>query len=211
MYAGTFAGAQRVLKTTSLTTNWNGGGGGAGSVFAWGMQLESGIYETSYIPTSGTSITRVADECYLTSASLIIGQTEGTIYGEFNFKDHSAGTRRLLCLTDGTTTNRITTYINTLDKLSVYIVDGGAAQADIQATILTEGIIKYAVAYTNNNIKLYLNGTQVGTDTSATIPSTTNFYVGSENGNNPSFFDWNQVILFNEALTDTELETLTTI
>lgn len=183
----------------------------SGDYYLFGTQIEAGSYPTSLIPTTGTTVTRLADASATTGLSDVIGQTEGTIYGEFNFKDHSTGTRRLLCLTDGSSSNRITTYLNTLNKLSVYIVNGGAAQADIQATILTEGIIKYAVAYANNSIKLYLNGTQVGTDTSATIPATTDLYVGSENGNNPSFFDWNQVTLFDQALTNTELATLTTL
>jgi len=177
----------------------------------YGLQIEQGSYPTTLINTSGSSVTRNADACELTNVADRIGQTEGTLYGEFDFKDHSTGTRRLLCLTDGTSTNRITTYVNTLDKLSVYIVNGGAAQADIQATILTEGIIKYAVAYANNSIKLYLNGTQVGTDTSATIPSTSDFLVGFEHSGSSSYFNWRNCQLYSTALTDSELATLTTL
>jgi len=177
----------------------------------YGLQIEQGSYPTTLINTSGSSVTRNADACELTNVADRIGQTEGTLYGEFDFKDHSTGTRRLLCLTDGTSTNRITTYVNTLDKLSVYIVNGGAAQADIQATILTEGIIKYAVAYANNSIKLYLNGTQVGTDTSATIPSTSDYLVGFEHSGSSSYFNWRNCQLYSTALTDSELATLTTL
>ena len=177
----------------------------------WGGQSEELSYATSYIPTSGSSVTRNHDVCSITNVADRIGQTEGTLYGEFDFKDHSIGTRRLLCLTDGTSSNRITTYINTLDKLSVYIVNGGAAQADIQATVLTEGIIKYAVAYANNNIKLYLNGTQVGTDTSATIPSTSDFLVGFEHSGSSSYFNWRNCQIYSTALSDSELATLTTL
>jgi hypothetical protein len=184
----------------------------SGSVYIWGAQAESSSsYATSYIKTSGSAVTRNADVCQNISASDYIGQTEGTLYGEFDFKDHSTGTRRLLCLTDGSTSNRITTYVNTLDKLSVYIVNGGAAQADMQATTLTDGVLKYAVAYANNSIKFYLNGSQVGTDTSATIPATSRLYIGSENGNLPSYFNWKNCQLYKTALTDTELEELTTI
>jgi hypothetical protein len=180
-------------------------------ILIYGAQVEAGSYATTLINTSGSSVTRNADSCSITDVADRIGQTEGTLYGEFDFKDHSTGTRRLLCLTDGTSTNRITTYVNGLDKLSVYIVDGGASQADIQATILTDGIIKYAVAYANNNIKLYLNGTQVATDTSATIPSTSNLYIGTENNSLPSNFNWRNCKLYNTALSDSELATLTTL
>ena len=77
----------------------------------YGLQIEQGSYPTTLINTSGSSVTRNADACELTNVADRIGQTEGTLYGEFDFKDHSTGTRRLLCLTDGTSTNRITTYV----------------------------------------------------------------------------------------------------
>ena len=190
--------------------SYNGDGSSGGYIY--GVQLEANAsYPTTLINTSGSSVTRNADGCELTNASDSIGQTEGTIYGEFDFKDHSTGTRRLLCLTDGSSSNRITTYINGLDKLSVYIVNGGAAQADIQATVLTEGTIKYALAYANNSIKLYLNGTQVGTDTSATIPATSDFLVGFEYSGSPSYFNWKNCQIYNTALSDSELATLTTL
>ena len=178
-------------------------------VYMYGGQIEASSYPTSYIPTSGATVTRLQDTSSTTGLSSVIGQTEGTIYGEFNFKDHSTGTRRLLCLTDGTTSNRITTYVNTADSISVYIVNGGAAQADIVGTVLTEGVIKYAVSYASNTIKLFLNGTLVGSDTSATIPATSNFYVGTENGNSPSYFNWQNLMVFPSALTDDELADLT--
>jgi len=180
-------------------------------IYIYGAQIEQGSYATSYIPTQGSAVTRLADSCNQTPPDGVIGQTEGTLYGEFDFKEHSTGTRRLLCLTDGSSSNRITTYINALDKLSLYIVNGGVAQADIQATILTEGTIKYALAYANNSIKLYLNGTQVGTDTSATIPATSDFLVGFEHSGSPSYFNWRNCQLYNTALTDQELQALTTI
>tara|TARA_Y100000385_G_scaffold212947_1_gene221296 strand:- start:638 stop:2269 length:1632 start_codon:yes stop_codon:yes gene_type:complete len=182
----------------------------AASFYIYGAQLEQGSYATTLINTSGSSVTRNQDVCSISNVADRIGQTEGTLYGEFDLKDNLTGTRRLLCLTDGTSTNRITTYINGLDKLSVYIVDGGAAQADIQATILTEGTIKYALAYANNSIKLYLNGTQVGTDTSATIPSTSDFLVGFEYSGSSSYFNWRNCQLYSTALSDSELATLTT-
>jgi hypothetical protein len=179
-------------------------------VLLYGSQLENQSYPTTLINTIGSSVTRNADACSISNVADRIGQTEGTIYGEFDFKDHSTGTRRLLCLTDGTSSNRITTYINTLDKLSVYIVNGGAAQADIQATVLTEGTIKYALAYVNNSIKLYLNGTQVGTDTSATIPATSDFLVGFEHSGSSSYFNWRNCQIYSTALSDSELAALTT-
>ena len=202
-------GAYIGLASSDNTAEYQGDG--TSGVYIYGAQIEDGSYSTSYIATSGSSVTRLADACSQTTPSGVIGQTEGTLYGEFDFKDNSTGTRRLLCLTDGTTSNRITTYVRTADELSLFIVSGGVAQSDISTTTLTDGIIKYAVSYANNNIKIYLNGTQVGTDTSATIPLTNKLFVGSENGNLPSYFNWINCELYNTALTDQELIALTTI
>ena len=189
--------------------NYSYTGDGVSGFYIYGFQLEQQSYATSYIPTAGTTITRAAETCDKTGLSSSIGQTEGVLYGEFNYNDNTTGTRRLICLTDGTTSNRITTYVDTNNRLSVYIVNGGSAQADIRATTLTNGIIKYAVLYANNNIKLFLNGTQVSTDTSATIPATSNLYIGSENGNNPSYFNWKGVALYTEPLSESQLMQLT--
>ena len=214
--SGTFTGASEAMNfgvcniLTNVSSRFENYTGDVNSGFyIWGAMFEQQSYATSYIPTAGTTITRAAETCDKTGLSGSIGQTEGVLYGEFNFKDHSTGTRRLLCLTDGSTSNRITTYVDSNDKLSVFIVNGGSTQADIRATTLTEGVIKYALLYANNNIKLYLNGTQIGTDTSATIPATSDLYIGSENGNSPSYFNWKGVALYTNTLSESQLMQLT--
>jgi hypothetical protein len=72
--------------TGSGTIGFNLGNGGSyvgssQSVFIYGAQLESSAsYPTSYIPTNGTSVTRVADASFKTGISDLIGQTEGTLF-----------------------------------------------------------------------------------------------------------------------------------
>ena len=58
-----------------------------GDLYLYGLQVEKNVsYPTSYIPTNGSAVTRVADSCSKTGISSLIGQTEGTIYAEFNWK-----------------------------------------------------------------------------------------------------------------------------
>ena len=72
---------------------------------------------------------------------------------------------------------------------------------------------KVAIKYEDNNSKLFVNGVQVGlTNTPATVPSGLNnldFDTGT--GGSPFKGNVKCVAVFQEALTDAELEALTTI
>ena len=65
-------------------------------VAIWGAQLEQGSYPTSYIPTEGSTVTRLKDECTNGGNADLFKITEGTLFvvyenfdttaTEFNFK-----------------------------------------------------------------------------------------------------------------------------
>ena len=55
-------------------------GNNTDGIYTFGHQKELGSYPTSYIPTLGTAVTRVADSATKTGISSLIGQTEGTIF-----------------------------------------------------------------------------------------------------------------------------------
>jgi hypothetical protein len=52
------------------------------SVYAWGAQLEIGSFPTSYIPTSGSTATRTADNASMTGSNFSswYNQSEGTLF-----------------------------------------------------------------------------------------------------------------------------------
>ena len=62
-------------------------GDGLKGVYIYGAQLEVGSYATSYIPTQGSAVTRLADSCNQTPPDGVIGQTEGVLYSELNDYD----------------------------------------------------------------------------------------------------------------------------
>ena len=75
------------------------------------------------------------------------------------------------------------------------------------------GTIKFALGYANNDFVLYLNGNQVGTDTSGAIPLTNSLILGGNadfttSAGNQKF---NATALWKTRLTNAELATLTTI
>lgn len=53
----------------------------------WGVQVERGLYPTSYIPTGGAAATRMGDVVYANTLSGgWFNQSKGTLYGEFTIK-----------------------------------------------------------------------------------------------------------------------------
>jgi len=202
----------RIGFAQSLTENWGGlNTSAAGDVLIYGAQLESGSYPTSYIPTYGSSVTRSADVMNITSATDIIGQTEGTIFWDFQLDVLVTGNEAILYLDNGAGfSNNIWIYRapSALDA-SIYI--GGVAQASFFKSLSTTGQYKCALTYANNNCAFFVNGVQVGTtDTSCNIPATNRIMMGTT----PVSFDTSltkQVLLFKTRLTDAECIALTTL
>ena len=198
-----FSDAQTFFPTSSV----NG--------FLWGAQVELGSYASSYIPTLAASVTRGADACVKTGISSLIGQTQGTIFAEINVaKLLGIQSRYILVISDNTANNRI--YIafsgSSSNILRARIFSGGVQQASINTgTISSLGTYKLALAYNNNDAVLYMNGAQIGTDTSVTIPACSQLNVcTNQAGANPFDDGINQALLFPTRLTNAQLAELTT-
>jgi len=179
-------------------------------------QMELGSYATTFIPTTTAAVTRLADACSLTGASSIIGQTEGTLFAEINVsKLLGSVSRYIFHISDGTTNNRIYFAFSGsgTDVLRGRIFSGGVLQCSINtATITATGTYKLALAYKLNDIAFYVNGVQVGTDTSATIPTCSRIDVGSNYASASQFSDGiAQAGLYTTRLSNSELQSLTTL
>jgi len=110
-------------------------------------QIELGAIPTSFIPTTTARATRNADVITLSGAvSGCIGQTEGTIYAEFEYKTNTAE-RRLIALSNGTASDRVMVW--TLNNILYAQVEGGSI---ILANPITEGYHKLAFAYQQNGV-----------------------------------------------------------
>jgi hypothetical protein len=183
----------------------------ATSCLVYGAQAELGNYPTSYIPTQAATVTRNADVISKTGIADLIGQTEGTMFVgiyDYNFTPDNASPY-LEIYADAN--NRITIFKNTSNQYQIFIRTVGVTTLSIlTASIL--GNSKIAIGYKENDCVVYVNGVQVGTDTSVTIPTCSNVYLGqSVTGVSVQKDVFNAAALYKTRLTNAELATLTTI
>jgi hypothetical protein len=167
------AGSSPSSLFTVLVTNADNTESFAGNdtdgVLVWGCQNEQGAYPTSYIPTSGTAVTRVADNSNTSGLSSVIGQTEGGIFWDFILPDwESTGTATYFRLQE-TSSNYIDIFFNfNTNEVNFRIKDttGGASTvADFTPTKGTR--YKALLNYADGSCNFYLNGSLVATTTTS--------------------------------------------
>jgi hypothetical protein len=104
--------------------------------------------------------------------------------------------------------------IKPIAYLSCFVVSS-STQTLIETTSYNTGdYLKIAVRYKTNDVAFYVNGTKVNSDPTAnTFPEGTLNRIDFTNGNLGSDYYFNgslkQLMYFDTALTDTELQTLT--
>ena len=185
------------------------------TAYVWGAQLETGSVATSYIPTTAAPVTRNADVISVTGAvSGCIGQTEGTIYAEFEYKTNAAE-RRLIALSNGTALDRVMVW--TQNNTLFAQVEGGTITL---ASPITEGYHKLAFAYQQNGVSgtlfASLDGGAVVSGTSAAFPaSLTDINIGKNEATTTTTLQWNARIrsaaIYTSRLTNAELIALSTL
>jgi hypothetical protein len=179
--------------------------------YLYGCQLEEGAYATSYIPTLGASVTRVADAASKTGISSLIGQTEGTLFLDFNLQTTNQDFVIGQIYNSSTPANSIYFYITSANVIEAFVDNGGNQARIIPPSASAQGNYKLAIGYKANDFVYYINGVQIGTDTSGTVPTCNSVnlidYVGV-----PTYMEKaavNQYLLFKTRLTNAQLAELT--
>jgi len=182
-----------------------------GEFLIYGSQLEQGSYATSYIPTYGTSVTRNADLCNNAGDSTIFNDEEGVLFVEMAALDDDL-TNRQITISDGSSTNRVYLGLRTQSNQVIGSSVSGGVENFINHTLSdTTTNFKLAFKYKQNDLSLFLNGTQVGFDNTANTPIGLNELSFDNGGGTQNFYGkCKAVAYFNRALTDTELADLTT-
>ena len=177
------------------------------SVYIWGGQAELSSYPTSYIPTTSASATRIADVCSKTGISSLIGQTEGTMFVDFNVSDLASQTNDPVIFSFNSSN-----YIEIFADGRVNYYDGsGNVDINLPSYGLTNGRHKFGIAYNTNDVAFYIDGSLAGTDTSCTPSAKSNLYLGFTNLSFLPKLRYNSVQLYKTRLSNSELAQLTTI
>jgi len=190
------------LATADNTPSYTGNG--TSGAYFYGAQLEAGAYPTSYIPTTSSSATRVADACFKDGLS-VFGTNQGTFFVDSIGPKFQTAAQYLFDLSDNSAGNRFALYSVANNELSLYTNTGNNFSADVFARN------KIAISWNGTTCKLYMNGTQM-LNISCPTSNPTSINLNSR-FNDVEFGDcqFNEVVCFPTALTNAELASLTTI
>ena len=183
-------------------------------IILWGANATNDQdYATSYIPTSGSTVTRNQDLCTNGGSLATINSTEGVLYAEIAALANDGTTRRL-AISDGSNNNRVFIGYSTSTNSVQFLVRSGGSTSVSEIFTLTDvtQFSKIAIKYKLNDCSFWVDGVKLGTDTTATMPIGLNkllFAQGDENS--PFFGKTKAVAVWKEALSDSELQSLTTI
>jgi len=177
--------------------------------------MEAGSYPTSLIHTSGSAVTRSSDFANNAGNSDLFNDSEGVLYAEILPNKPPVGTYELIGISDNTASNVVTLGANQdSTRLFIGLRRSGVYQALFEPNANFTEYQKIAISYKVNDFKLYINGTQIASDSSGDIfPSNTlnslNFNFDNSSSSHPYKGKVKMVAVFKEALTDLELEKLT--
>ena len=205
----TGSGKIRLQLATSDNTESISGDGSSGT-FIYGSQFEQNSYPTSYIPSnSGSSTTRTADVCNNAGTSATFNSTEGVLFVEMAAL--ADDTQQQIGVYGDSTTEQLRIEItNNVIKGQLY---NGAFQANMSSTQTVTNFNKVALKWKVDDFALWINGTEVATDSSGTTFSAETLdrvHFSAQNGSTyAAQAKTKQLMVFDEALSNEELSDLT--
>jgi hypothetical protein len=187
-------------------------------IYMWGTQIEALPYATSYIPTlTGSTVTRATETLTGSGNSTLINSTEGVLYAEIaKAQDDNDNFIVMSLNNDASNSDANSVTIGFDDGQDFYFRVKSPSGTYINATISANEnqFYKVALKYKSGDIAAWIDGVEVLTST-----NTYTFAVDLDNlsfdlngnGTLPFYGKCKALAVFNEALTDDELELLTGI
>ena len=184
-------------------------GNGSNGILLFGLQKEVGSFPTSYIPTSGTALTRSADVASITGSNFSswYNQSEGSIYAAY---DSTGGSPTRAAYGLGSTTSSQGTN-NESNPSKFTWFDGSTVLSTVNTFDFSTGVGKTAAGFTDTAVSICLEGGTVATGTQAAYTDT-QIVLGARGAGTTKFLNGHLVRLtyFPERLPDSSLQTMTT-
>lgn len=198
---------------TSSNNNYSSTGDGTSGIYVWGAQLEvANDYATSYIPTTTATVTRSADVCNGAGTSAEFNDSEGVLFAEISALSND-GTNRRISINDNVADDDrvLIGFSSTDNQIQGQSRTGTSTQAALDHTVPDATIPnKVAMKYKANDFALWINGFEVDTDGGGTAPAgLIRLSFDRTAGANDFYGNTKQLMTFNQALTDSELEQIT--
>lgn len=185
-------------------------GDGVSGIYLWGFQWERpATFSSSYIPTSGSTVTRSADVASMTGTNFSswYNQSEGTL----SFATLSKGTAFAGYLQGASSTDRIEPY-QSASYPQLVVVNSGTTIVNAASATPMSFITKqqFAVGIKQGAYALAQQGTVTITGTSSTSPPTiTQMFLGRQS--TPLYLNGTiyRLAYYDRRLTDAQLQALT--
>ena len=187
--------------------------GNAKNIYIWGAQLEAGSFPTSYIPTTGTALTRSADVASITGSNFSswYNPNKTTLYIESpEFPNYSRLANGAFVYISDTSVSPIslndgikfgTGSPSTYNR--VFVTEAGVNYATTAGTQAS----KFAIAVATNDFNYVSDGISIGTATSVVMPTGMDRLAISSYG--PGYAHLSRLTYFPERLPDSSLQTMT--
>ena len=187
-------------------------------IYIWGAQVEdSGIginadYVSSYIPTTTSITTRSAETANGSGDAATFNDSEGILYVNIASNSNTSSNYDGISISDGSSSDKVQLYFTPTSNQLYYIVVSGSNNQAVGFVTLNDAtqFNKVAIKYKANDFAFWVNGFELLTDTSGIAPiglDTLNFDSGT--GGNDFYGNTKQIQYYDTALSDTDLETLT--
>ena len=203
-----------LINSASAPRNQSYLGDGVSGTYVFGAQLEQQSFPTSYIPTSGSSVTRLAETLTNSGNADLFNDSEGVLYAEIGALSGSS-VQSQIELGDGSDStqiklgwnnNRVITSIqlNTTSVLNF--------QYNTGSDLLEQEYYKVAIKYKSGQSSVFIDGVEVATSSTTYTNTDTISQLGFQLwwGGTPFYGKARNLRVYTKALTDTELQELTT-
>jgi hypothetical protein len=177
------------------------------NIVIYGAQLEAGSYATSYIPTQGSSVTRVADACNGAGNDQVFNASEGILFVEMAALDRQKSLFELISLSDGTTTNRMYLGFSSGTNKLRWLYGDNVFTGDT-TSIETTNNNKIAFKFKDNDFAIWVNGVEIDSQLSGSTFSSNTFNTMGFGGVKAPIIAMDNKISFISGFTFTAISTV---